>query len=282
MSRYINPFTDIGFKRIFGQELSKPLLIDFLNNLLKGERHITDLTFLDKEQLGQYNDDRVAIYDIFCETDTGEKIIVEMQNRNQSFFINRSVFYGALAIARQGEKGMVWEYDIHAVYVISFLNFSLSGLRDKFRVDVALMDMQDKTVVSDKLRLVYLQLPKFNKAVDECENDFERWIYVLKNMEHLSKLPIQWQNSVFKRLSEISEVSELSHEERVKYDVAIKRFRDAYSTYKFAEREGRAEGRAEGQKMEKNAIARRMKSQGLPFETISQATELTVEEIEKL
>lgn len=79
MGRFINPFTDYGFKKIFGQEISKDLLIDFLNDLLKGERVITDLTFLNNEQLPEWEDARALIYDIHCTTDTGEKIIVEMQ-----------------------------------------------------------------------------------------------------------------------------------------------------------------------------------------------------------
>ena len=78
MGRFINPFTDWGFKRIFGQEINKDLLIQFLNDLLVGERHITDLRFMDKEQLAETKDQRGAVYDIFCETDTKERIIVEM------------------------------------------------------------------------------------------------------------------------------------------------------------------------------------------------------------
>ena len=81
MAKYINPFTDVGFKRIFGQELSKPLLLDFLNSLFEGEKRIVNLTFLDKEQPALFEEDRSLIYDIYCETDDGEKIIVEMQNR---------------------------------------------------------------------------------------------------------------------------------------------------------------------------------------------------------
>ncbi|MGM9687847.1 MAG: PD-(D/E)XK nuclease family transposase, partial [Alloprevotella sp.] len=100
MGRYINPFTDIGFKMLFGQELSKPLLIDFLNNLLKGERKIDDITFLDKEQTAVFEDDRSLIYDILCKTGDGEKIIVEMQNRGQSFFKKRSIYYVSEAISR--------------------------------------------------------------------------------------------------------------------------------------------------------------------------------------
>ena len=81
MAKFINPFTDIGFKRIFGQEFSKPLLLHFLNNLLVGEKEIVDLTFLDKEQPAMYADDRSLLYDIYCKTTDGEHIIVEMQNK---------------------------------------------------------------------------------------------------------------------------------------------------------------------------------------------------------
>ena len=71
MGKYINPFTDVGFKLLFGQELSKPLLIDFLNNLLRGEREIKNITFLDKEQPAEYEEARSIIYDILCETSDG-------------------------------------------------------------------------------------------------------------------------------------------------------------------------------------------------------------------
>ena len=93
MARYINPFSDWSFKRIFGQEYSKDLLIEFLNQLLLGEQHITDVKFKDKEMLPETKDQRGIIYDVFCETDTGEHIIVEMQNRSQSYFIDRSLYY---------------------------------------------------------------------------------------------------------------------------------------------------------------------------------------------
>ena len=73
MAKFINPFTDVGFKRIFGQEFSKPLLLDFLNNLLVGEKTITEITFLDKEQPAMYADDRSLIYDIYCTTDAKTK-----------------------------------------------------------------------------------------------------------------------------------------------------------------------------------------------------------------
>ena len=86
MGRYINPFTDWGFKRLFGQEFSKDLLINFLNDLFEGEFQIKDVTFKDKEQLGDSNDLRGCIFDIYCVTDDGKHFIVEMQNRWVPFF----------------------------------------------------------------------------------------------------------------------------------------------------------------------------------------------------
>ena len=88
MARFINPFTDVGFKRIFGQEINKDLLIDFLNGLLEGEKHIVDIRFLDKEVLPAFAQDRGVIYDVYCTNESGEQFIVEMQNREQTFSVN--------------------------------------------------------------------------------------------------------------------------------------------------------------------------------------------------
>ncbi|MGM9694477.1 MAG: Rpn family recombination-promoting nuclease/putative transposase, partial [Alloprevotella sp.] len=242
MGKYINPFTDIGFKRIFGQEFSKPLLLDFLNNLLLGERVIVDLTFLDKEQPAEFEGDRSLIYDIYCKTDNGEPIIVEMQNRAQPFFKKRSIFYTAEAIARQGEHGVDWKFGIKAVYFVSFLNFTLSDISDKFRTDVALMDVESKTLFSTDIRMTYLQLPYFQKQPEDCCNNFERWIYVLKHMEALNRLPWLAKNPIFEKLAQISEISALTREERMQYDAAIRVYRDNLYAMEGAEEYGRREG----------------------------------------
>jgi predicted transposase/invertase (TIGR01784 family) len=99
--KYINPFTDFGFKKLFGTELNKDLLMDFLNELLKQESvEIVDLSYLNPEQLGRSKDDRKAIFDIYCETKSGEKIIVELQKAKQNFFKDRSVYYPESRIKR--------------------------------------------------------------------------------------------------------------------------------------------------------------------------------------
>ena len=107
MGRFINPFTDFGFKFLFGREVEKELLIDFLNDLLVGEHVITDIRFLNNEQPPEVKTERGLIYDIYCVTDTGERIIVEMQNREQPYFKDRasSIFLGPLRSKRKGEFG---------------------------------------------------------------------------------------------------------------------------------------------------------------------------------
>ena len=282
MGRFINPFTDVGFKRIFGQEMSKPVLIAFLNSLLSTERTIIDVQFLDKEQVALTSDDRSLIHDIYCETDDGDHIIVEMQNKYQPYFKKRSIYYVSRSIVEQGERGREWKYDIKSVYLVSFLNFKLSDISDDFRTDVALMDMKRRTVFSDKVRLVYLQLPRFTKEADECQDIFERFIYVLKNLDILDRMPWVAQESVFQKLASIAEIASLDKQERRQYDENVRAYRDTAivmeGQYQEGERKGLEKGRAEGIL----ATARKMKSDDMSAELISKYTGLSVEEIEAL
>lgn len=282
MGKFINPFTDVGFKRIFGQEISKPVLVAFLNALLVEEHTIVDVKFLDKEQVGLSDGDRSLIYDIYCETDTGEHIIVEMQNKYQPYFKKRSIYYVSRSIVEQGERGSQWKYDIKAVYLVAFLNFKLSDISQDFRTDVALMDMKKRTVFSDKVRLIYLQLPYFTKEADDCENVFERIIYVLKHMDILQRMPWMAQDAVFKKLSEIAEVASLNSEERRRYDESLRHYRDTLVVMEGQYLEGEAKGRAEGKQEKATAIARNLKAMGLSVEDIEKATGLSADEISSL
>jgi predicted transposase/invertase (TIGR01784 family) len=282
MGKFINPFTDVGFKRIFGQEFSKPVLIAFLNGLLKDERCIVDVKFLDKEQIRINDGDRSLIYDIYCETETGEHIIVEMQNKFQPYFKQRSIYYLSRSIVEQGERGSEWNYDIKAVYLVAFLNFKLNDISSEFRTDVALMDMKRHTLFSDKVRLTYLQLPYFTKEADECENIFERIIFVLKNMDILQRMPWVAQDAVFKRLSDIAEVASLDKEERRQYDESLRHYRDTLVVMEGQYMEGERKGRAEGERKGRMDIARNLKAMGLSIDDIVKASGLTADEVAAL
>ena len=295
MGRFINPFTDMGFKRIFGQEVNKDLLIDFLNDLLEGEKRIVNITFLDKEQLGTAADDRSCIYDIYCENENGERFIVEIQNRGHRNFKERAIYYLSRAIANQGQKGPSWMFDLKAVYGVFFMNFHLDGRRQvRFRTDVSLRDMRTNEPFSDKMRFIFLDLPAFTKDEETCETDFERWIYVLKNMEILQRMPFKARKSVFEELEKIADISALSKEDQEKYEHIIKVYRDNLVTEQWAIEQGFKKGHEKGHEKglqegiqigrEEGLLdaARGMKAKGYPLEDIAQITGLSPKEIQAL
>ena len=306
MGRFINPFTDVGFKRIFGQEVNKPLLISFLNSLFAGKKVITDIHFLNKEMLGINVEDRNSIYDVYCTSDTGEHFIVEMQNRNHKNFKNRAVYYVSKAITWQGERGPEWVFDLKAVYGIFFMNFRQKGWEDKLRLEGLVIDPDSHKVLLDTTHYIFLQLPAFQKEESECETDFERWIYVLKNMDTLDRLPFKARMAVFKRLEDIVEIAALSKEDRLRYEESVKVHRDNLAVEAYAvetgwekgHEEGWNEGHKEGWNLgirtgietgiktgrdeERIKNARNLKQLGVAIEIIAQATGLTEEEIKQL
>lgn len=298
MAHFINPFTDVGFKKIFGQEMTKDLLIDFLNDLLVGEKAIKDIRFLDKELLPEFMNDRGVIYDIHCKTESGEEFIVEMQNRQQVNFRDRALYYLSRAIAYQGERGSDWKFSLKAVYGVFFMNFCLDNTPHKLRTDVVLSDRDTHEQFSNKLCLIFLELPSFNKEEEECENDFERWIYVLKNMETLKRLPFKARKAVFEKLEKIVDISALSKEEREKYDESIRVYRDNLATMAYAEERGLelgrtkgleeglakgiAKGIAKGREDERLFTARKMKNKGIDASIIADITGLALEKIASL
>ncbi len=99
--KYINPFTDFGFKKLFGEEPNKNLLLDFLNELLKEEQGtITELTYLKNEHLGNTETNRKAIFDLYCTNERGEKFIVELQKTKQKFFKDRDLFFSEIIFSQ--------------------------------------------------------------------------------------------------------------------------------------------------------------------------------------
>lgn len=277
--RYINPYTDFGFKKLFGTELNKELLISFLNALLQGEQTVKDVTYLNTEHLGTLERDRRAVFDVYCESETGEKFLVEMQRGEQQFFKDRSLFYTTFPIREQAVKGKVWDYELKAVYTVGILNFAFDNSSDDYyHHEVKLVDMRTKEVFYDKLTLIYLEMPKFNKEEYELETMFDKWMFVLRNLGSLMERPVALQERVFNRLFEAAEIARFSRKELVEYEDSLKVFRDWYSVMKTTLNKGLAKGRAE----EKIEIARQMKADGMPADAIARYTRLSLEEINKL
>ena len=285
-TRYINPYTDFGFKKLFGTEMNKDLLISFLNALFNNsKKEIEDVQYLNSEHLGDGYGDRRAIFDVYCMTKDGGRFIVEMQKAEQQYFKDRSLYYSTFAIREQAPKGKEWDYHLEDVYAVGILNFRFSEEEypaDRYRHEIKLKDDDDNHVFYEKLTFVYLEMPKFNKSEDELETMFDKWMFVLRNLSRLLERPKALQERVFKKLFEQAEIAQYTPEERREYEASVKDYWDYYSTMKTATDKAKAEGRAEGRAEANIETARKMKADGMPTEIISKYTGLSKDEIEKL
>ena len=206
-AKYIDPFTDFGFKKIFGEESSKPLLIDFLNNLLP-ESHIVTLSLKDKEQQGKSEEERKAVYDIYCENDKGEKIIIELQKVKQNFFKDRTIYYSTFPIQEQAEKGE-WNYELKSVFCVGILDFKFDeDYLSKGEVihTVQLKDHHNQ-VFYDKLKFIYLEMPHFNKTENELETRLDKWLYFIKHLEDFQIIPDIFKDKIFEKAFEKAEIA---------------------------------------------------------------------------
>jgi len=235
--KYINPFTDYGFKRLFGEEPNKDLLLDFLNELLKEqEGRITELSYLPNEKLPISVGDRRAIFDIYCTNEKGEQFIVEMQKAEQKFFKDRTIFYSTFPIQEQARnKDRFWNFELKAVYTVGILDFVFEESDpDKYRHDVKLTEQETNKIFYNKLNYIYLEMPKFQKTEKELETRFDKWMFVLKNLPKLDKIPVELKEKIFQKLFKSAEISKLKPDEYQQYEASVNAYRDIFnikSTY---------------------------------------------------
>ncbi len=276
-AKYLNPFTDFGFKKIFGEEASKPLLLDFLNALLPISDKIVDLTFKNNEQLGQTDLDRKAIYDIYCENEKGEKFIVELQKAKQNYFKERTIFYSTFPIREQAEKGE-WNYNLKAVYCIGILDFTFDDYETEPEkgevVHTIKLKNQNGKIFYDKLTFIYLEMPNFKRKETELETRLDKWLYFIKNLEDFQTIPTIIADEVFNQAFEKAELAKFGQKDLYDYEMNLKIYRDYKNTVNTAFDEGKLEGKLE--------TAKSLKILGVPIVTIIEATRLTKEEIERL
>ena len=284
-AKYINPFTDFGFKKIFGEEASKPLLLDFLNALLPPQNKIIGLTFKNTEQLGQTETDRKAIYDIYCENENGEKFIVELQKAKQNYFRERTIYYSTFPIREQAEKGD-WNYNLKAVYCVGILDFTFDDYEnepEKSEVvhTIKLKNQNGKTFY-EKLTYIYLEMPNFNQAETELKTRLDKWLYFIKHLEDFQTIPAIFIDDVFTQAFEKAELARYGEAELERYEMNLKIYRDYKNTVDTAYEEGKLEGTLEGILLGKLEIAKALKDNGVPTEIISKTTGISEGEINKL
>ena len=283
--RYISLLTDFGFKRIFGTKPNKSLLISFLNSLFDGEQVIRDVRFLNSEHVGDVYAERKAIFDVYCENEHGEKFIVEMQNAYQTYFKDRSLYYATFPIREQAPKGADWNFKLDHVYVVALLNYDMSDpafSTDTINHDIGLLDKATHRVFNDKLTFKYVEISRFDKPADKLETNFDKWLYVLRNLSRLDRQPQHLQNEVFNRLFEEAEIARFTKTELREYEDSLKAYRDIKNSLDTAEEKGRAEGRAEGRVEGRAEVAKKLLVMGMSPSDIAEATGLTLDEISML
>ncbi len=291
--KYINPFTDFGFKKLFGTEFNKPLLMDFLNEVIGSETgKIKELHFLSTEKFAPCVNERKAIFDIYCENEKGEKFIVELQKAKQNYFKDRSVYYSTFPIQEQAQRGD-WNFKLKAVYTIGILDFVFEEDKtdnEVFHHEVKMIDIRTGKVFFDKLTYIYLEMPKFKKTEEELKTHFEKWLYILKNLDKLTDRPKKLQEKIFSHLFEQAEIAHYDKKEYQQYEESLKQYRDLKNVIDTAKIEAREEGRKEGReegislgenKKEKQMVTN-MNLVGVKLDKISQITGLSLSEVEQI
>ena len=287
--RYISLLTDFGFKRIFGTDPNKELLINFLNSLFDGEEVIKDVKYLNSENVGDVYTERKAIFDVYCENEQGEKFIVEMQNAYQSFFKDRSLFYSTFPIREQAPKGTYWNFCLKKVYVVALLNYKMRDeafdTLDTIHT-IALMDTKTHKVFNAKLMFKYVEVGCFDKTEDELTSLSDKWMYVLKNLSRLDNRPAALRKKIFSKLFAAASVARFTPMELREYEDSLKAYRDIKNSLDTAKEQGReeglAKGRAEGRAEGIATVAKTMYAKGMDIDVIASMTGLTKDEVERL
>ena len=284
-AKYINPFTDFGFKKIFGEEASKPMLIDFLNALLPEQDRVVNLSFKNTEQLGMKERDRKAVYDIYCQNENGERFIVELQKAKQNYFKERTIYYSTFPIREQAEKGD-WNYDLKAVYCIGILDFTFDDYEsepEKSEVvhTIKLKNQNGKTFY-DKLTYIYLEMPNFKMEEADLKSRLDKWLYFIKHLEDFQTIPTIFKDEVFTQAFENAELARFNDQEMDSYEYSLKIFRDNKNTYDYAVQTGKQVAYDQGLVDGEVRLIKKLKEKGLSTKEIADLTGFSESEIEQL
>jgi predicted transposase/invertase (TIGR01784 family) len=280
--KYLNPFTDFGFKKLFGEEDSKVYLVDFLNSILESQlaTPIVSIETRQNEMLGRAVTDRSAVFDLYCMTQNGDRIIVEMQKAKQEYFRDRTLYYSTFAITEQAKKGRdeltykKWDFKLDPVYCIGILNFNFSD-KEKYLHIGKIQDVDDHDTLIDNMTFAFIEMKKFAKSIENCKTKQDKWLYTIYNIAKLQEVPQELSEQVFIDFFHKAEVNALTTVDLGEYYDSMRQSQDFYiiSTENLAR--GKNEGKAE--------VALNLKKTGLlTLEQIAEASGLTIEEIKSL
>lgn len=296
-TRYLNPKNDIAFKRIFGTEKNKDILRDFLNDILdkKGSDKIVEITFLNPVQDPFVLVEKKSIVDVLCEDQQGSRYIVEMQVANVKGFEKRAQYYAARAYCNQVKAGEPY-HDLKEIIFLAITNFVMFPDKRHYLSRHVLLDQVSLEHNLKDFSFTFIELPKFNKAVDELVSDADKWCYFFKhadeaeNIEHLIAYDDPNINKAYDELL----ACHWNDKELANYEAADKIIRDNYARELFVteearkagreegREEGREKGREEGIEKEKVACAKRLLAENADPTFIAKITGLSFERIREM
>lgn len=302
--KYADLLDDNVFKLVFGQESSKEVMIEFLNQVIT-DRNIVDLDFMDKEMHPLERRGKSSVYDMSCKTDDGSRIVVEVQRRKQPFYPERAIYYSTFQVQRQVDAGAEF-YDFCPVYVISILNFDMEvGVGDTdVKSCYRLYEEDTHRLLTDRITYIFLELSKFRKSMEELDGDIlEGMYFCFKNMAVLSERPEVLEHDVFKKIFEVSELINMDEETRSKVIDNMTTERDLRNQMAYfkevtlaegrelgikqgleegrkeGREEGRTEGRKEGERIKAMSIASKLLAAGMSRKEVADITGLMEEDL---
>ena len=270
--KYADLLNDEVFKLVFGRESTKDVMIEFLNQVIL-DRKIVDLEFIDKEMHPIERDAKGTVYDMFCKTDDGSRIIVEVQRRKQPFYPERALYYSTFQIQRQVEAGAEY-YDFLPVYVVSILDFKMDDDPDANAVRTAyrLYEEASHKLLTDRVTFIFIELPKFTKTVEELDgNILEGMYFCFKNMTELESRPEVLDHQIFTKIFDVTELYNMDQDTRDKVLANMTTERDLRNQMTYAREEGREEGIA--------LAIKNMAENGLDVEKISEIMKMSVADV---
>lgn len=297
---FANLTYDPGFKIVLGTEgKSEKLLITLLNHILGLK--IVDVEYLPTERLGLTEEESKSFFDVYCKDSSGRRYLIEMQMWWQHYFHKRAVYYSSLSVqdqarvekAYQKRCGRVWDYYFAPVYQISFLNFPNTLVEPKdegngspYISHYVYKSKDTGRELGDETNIVFVDLSKFRKKFEECDNQCERWLYSIKNMHLLKSAPVGVEGTELEELYGEAHFAAWPAEIRLLYEKNImnrndyenllcERYEDGYAA---GQDEGRQEGRQEGMVL----AAKNMKAKGISADVIAEVTGLSEQEIAEL
>ena len=280
--KFVDITNDIAFRKIFGNDSKKKSLISFLNAVidLPKNNQIIDVEITNPYQLGKLSGGKSTIVDVKAKDEKGNIFIVEMQVAEFDYFHKRILYYTSQSYISQIDKGV--QYDkLKPVYFIGILEFEI-GSNSNYFSRHKVLDVETKEQVIQDIEFNFIELPKFEKTIEQLETSIDQWIFFIKNAENLKLMPESVKDEGLKEAYTEANQQNWTKEELEDYQRASIKERDEIGRIEFAEKKGKIKGKIEGKIESKIEMVRLMKADGETTEKIIRYTGLTNDEIEKL